>query len=207
MLIPSDQKFNVKIVSSTPAYSGFLSIVKIRLRHRLFNGAMSAVITRELMERGQAVAVLLHDKQRDTVVMVEQFRIGALEDENSAWLLELVAGMIEDGELPEQVARRESMEEAGCELRQLQLIGRYYVSPGGCSEQIHLYYAEIDSSGLDGLIAGVAGESEDIRVHVLPWADIATMLDAGKINNATALIGLQWLRIEKLTAKNRFPDQ
>lgn len=197
----SEPQLNVEIVDSSFAYSGFLSILKVSLRHSLFAGGMSPVISRELMERGQAVAVLLYDQQRDAVIMIEQFRIGAIHDSNGAWLLELVAGMIEEGEQPEQVARRESMEESGCEIKKLEPIGNYYVSPGGCSEKIMLYFAAIDSHGLDGIIAGVDHESEDIRVRVLPWGEVETMLTAGEINNATALIGLQWLQIQKLTNK------
>lgn len=195
----TEPQMNVEIVDSSFAYSGFLSILKVNLRHRLFSGDMSPVITRELMERGQAVAVLLYDQQRDSVIMVEQFRIGAMKDPKSAWLLELVAGMIEDGEQPEEVARRESMEESGCEIKRLERIGTYYVSPGGCTEQIILYFASIDSHGLNGVIAGVDHESEDIRVRVLPWSEVEAMLTAGEINNATALIGLQWLKIQKLS--------
>ena len=197
----SEPQLNVEIVDSSFAYSGFLSILKVSLRHSLFAGGMSPVISRELMERGQAVAVLLYDQQRDAVIMIEQFRIGAIHDSNGAWLLELVAGMIEEGEQPEQVAQRESMEESGCEIKKLELIGNYYVSPGGCSEKIMLYFAAIDSHGLDGTIAGVDHESEDIRVRVLPWGEVETMLTAGEINNATALIGLQWLQIQKLANK------
>lgn len=192
-------QLNVEIIDSDYAYSGFLNILKVRLRHSLFAGGMSPVITRELMERGQAVAVLLHDQQRDCVIMVEQFRIGAMNDPKGSWLLELVAGMIEEGEHPEQVARRESLEESGCEIKQLKQIGHYYVSPGGCTEQIVLYYAAIDSRGLDGTIAGVDHESEDIRVRAMPWADVERMLKTGEINNATTLIGLQWLHIQKLS--------
>jgi len=194
----TEPQLNVEIVDSSFAYSGFLSILKVNLRHSLFAGGMSSIITRELMERGQAVAVLLYDQQRDSVIMVEQFRIGALKDPSGAWLLELVAGMVEEGEQPEEVARRESMEESGCTIKQIELIGNYYVSPGGCSEQIMLYYASIDSHGLDGSIAGVDHESEDIRVRVMPWVDVEAMLNAGEINNATTLIGLQWLQIQKL---------
>ncbi|MEA3464788.1 MAG: NUDIX domain-containing protein [Thermodesulfobacteriota bacterium] len=201
MLTATEPQLNVEIVDSCFAYSGFLNILKVNLRHRLFNGEMSPIITRELMERGQAVAVLLYDQHHDAVIMVEQFRIGAMNDHRGAWLLELVAGMIEEGEQPEQVARRESMEESGCEIKKLELIGNYYVSPGGCTEKIMLYFALIDSQGLDGTIAGVDHEAEDIRVSVMPWLKVETMLAAGEINNATALIGLQWLQIQKLRNK------
>ena len=101
------------------------------------------------------------------------------------WLLEIVAGVVEEGESLTDVARRESMEEAGCSPDELQYIGRYYLTPGGSSEQIHVFYAEIDSTGLDGALGGVAGESEDIRVQVLPWAEVVEMMDSGRIINAT----------------------
>lgn len=187
----------IEIMENTEVYSGFLSILKIKLRHRLYNGEMSASITRELLERGQAVAVLLHDPDADSVVMIEQFRVGALDDPDSAWLLEVVAGVVEDGETLEDVARREAHEEAGCTPQELEYIGRYYLTPGGSSEQIHIFYAEIDSSGLHETLAGVEDESEDIRVMVKPWNKVVDMMDSGRIINATAMIALQWLRLRK----------
>ncbi|MBN2644583.1 MAG: NUDIX domain-containing protein [Desulfuromonadaceae bacterium] len=188
----------VEIVEREPVYRSFLTIERIRLRHSLFQGGLSPVITRELMERGQAVVVLLHDPQRDCVVLVEQFRIGALADEDGAWLLELVAGMIEEGESPHEVARRESREEAGREPHTLEYVGRYYPSPGGCSELIYLFYGEIDSRQLDETLAGATHEQEDIRVRVVPWPEVEQLLDSGRILNGSTLIGLQWLQLRKL---------
>ncbi len=190
-------KRDIEVIHTTEEYAGFLSIFKFQLRHRLYNGEMSRIITRELVERGQAVAVLLYDPQADAVVLIEQFRIGALRDPDSAWLLEVVAGMVEKGESLTDVARRECREESGCAPAALHHIGRYYLTPGGSSEQIHLFYAEVDSSGLHGTLAGVAGESEDIRVKVIPWAEAVALMDSGRILNATAMIALQWLRLRK----------
>jgi ADP-ribose pyrophosphatase len=190
----------VQILENTEVYSGFLSILKIKLRHRLYSGEMSQVITRELLERGQAVAVLLYDPAADAVVLIEQFRIGALDDPDSAWLLEVVAGVVEEGEALEDVARREAQEEAGCTPQELEYIGRYYLTPGGSSEQIHIFYAEIDSSGLHETLGGVEDESEDIRVIVLPWDEVVNLMDSGRIINATAMLALQWLRLRKSSA-------
>jgi len=187
----------VQILQNTEVYSGFLGILKIKLRHRLYSGAMSPPVTRELLERGQAVAVLLFDPAADAVVLIEQFRIGAWRDPDSAWLLEVVAGVVEEGESLEEVARRESEEEAGYAPHELHFIGRYYLTPGGSSEQIHLFYAEIDSSGMHETLGGVEDESEDIRVMVVPWDEVVALMDSGCIINATAMLALQWLRLRK----------
>jgi ADP-ribose pyrophosphatase len=187
----------IEIIESTQRYSGFLSILKIKLRHRLYNGEMSPVVTRELLERGQAVAVLLYDPDADSVVLIEQFRVGALDDPDSAWLLEVVAGVVEQGESLEDVARREAQEEAGSSPQELEYIGRYYLTPGGSSEQIHLFYAEIDSSGMHETLGGVEDESEDIRIMVLPWNEVVELMDSGRIINATAMLALQWLRLRR----------
>ncbi|MDD2557513.1 MAG: NUDIX domain-containing protein [Desulfuromonadaceae bacterium] len=188
---------DVEVVHTTEEYAGFLKVLKFQLRHRLYNGEMSHIITRELVERGQAVAVLLYDPQADAVVLIEQFRIGALHDPDSAWMLEVVAGMVEQGESLTDVARRECHEESGCYPSSLHYIGRYYLTPGGSSEQIHIFYAEVDSSGLHGTLAGVEGESEDIRVQAVPWSEVVSLMDSGRILNATAMLALQWLRLHK----------
>lgn len=190
-------KRDVEVIHTTEEYAGFLSIFKFQLCHRLYTGEMSRTITRELVERGQAVAVLLYDPQADAVVLIEQFRIGALHDPDSAWMLEIVAGMVEQGESLTDVARRECHEESGSYPSSLHYIGRYYLTPGGSSEQIHLFFAEVDSSGLHGTLGGVAGESEDILVQVVPWSEVIALMDSGRILNATAMLALQWLRLRK----------
>jgi len=188
---------DVEVIHKTAEYAGFLKVLKFQVRHRLYNGEMSHTITRELVERGQAVAVLLYDPHADAVVLIEQFRIGALRDPDSAWLLEVIAGMVKKGESLTDVARRECREESGCYPTSLHYIGRYYLTPGGSSEQIHLFYAEVDSTGMHGTLAGVEGEAEDIQVQVVPWAEVVTLMDSGRIVNATAMLALQWLRLRK----------
>jgi ADP-ribose pyrophosphatase len=108
------------------------------------------------------------------------------------WLLELVAGLIDKDESPEEVARREAQEEAGCTVGALLPIARYLPSPGGSDEFVHLFLGIVDSEGLGG-IHGLPDEHEDIRVHLVPLAGARDMLDAGRINNAATLIALQWL--------------
>lgn len=185
---------DVEVIGTEIGYKGFFRIDRIRLRHRLFAGGWSGEFERELFERGEAVCVLLYDPQQDCVVLTEQFRIGALADERSPWLLELVAGMVEEGESYDDVASRETEEEAGCQYYKLLPVCRYWVSPGGTSERVQIYCGLIDSQGVGG-IHGLADENEDIRLVTLPFADAWRALEEGVINNAATIMALQWLKI------------
>ncbi|WP_321530016.1 NUDIX domain-containing protein [uncultured Desulfuromonas sp.] len=188
----------IDIVEQECVYDGFFALNRFVVRHECFDGSESVPLVRERIDRARAAAVLLHDPQRDCVVLVEQFRIGAVDDPHSAWLIECPAGMIESGEQPMDVAQRECREEVGRQPINLQQIGEYYVSPGGSSERITLYYGQIDSTGLNKRLCGVAHEGEDIRVVVVPWRELELQLDEGRITNATTLIALQWLQLCRL---------
>lgn len=187
---------DLRIDSQTTRYEGFFRLDHYRLSHRLFAGGWSPVISRELFERGDAVAVLPYDPQRDRVVLIEQFRIGALREPGGPWLHEIVAGVIDPGETPEAVARRESREEAGLELGELVPITRYLVSPGGTTESIHLYCGRVDSETARG-IHGLADEGEDIRVSVVSAVTAFAMVADGRIHSAAPIIALQWLQLHR----------
>lgn len=187
---------DVEIIEKKDLYRGFFRMEKYRLRHRLYSGEMSQTIERELFERGHAAAVLLYDPLRDEIVMLEQFRIGALESAGGPWLLEIVAGMIEPGETPEGVVRREALEEAGCVVDELEFICDYHVSPGGTSERISLYCGKVDSSGVGG-IHGLETEDEDIFVRTVLFAEVWRWFEEGAINSASPIIALQWLALER----------
>lgn len=191
---------DVERIEDQPLYSGFFDLEKRRLRHRQFNGDWSETIDREVHVRRNAVGVLLYDPIRDTVVLVEQIRAGALDDSASPWKLEPVAGLVETGEAPADVARREAQEEAGCEIGELIELHRYYPSPGACTEQVTLFCGLIDSTGVGG-IHGVEHEHEDILVHVMSFPEAWDRLMAGQLDNAMALIGFHWLARERATLR------
>lgn len=186
----------VEIESHAICFQGFFRIEKFRLRHSLFNGGMSETISRELFERGQAVAVLPYDPLLDRVVLIEQFRIGALNDPQGPWLTEIVAGMIAEGETAEMVARREAQEEAGCVIEDLMPICRFYSSPGGCSESVLLFCGRVDASGVGG-IYGLPHEHEDIRVFTASFDEAMAWVGNGSINSAAPIMALQWLALNK----------
>lgn len=202
-------RFSVKDLAVTEnqrCYDGFFKINRLTIRHSLFQGG-SIEITREQFQREDAVCVLLFDPERDCVVLIEQFRVGAIprqeQDGSSPWLLELVAGIVEPGETAEDVARREAVEEAGARLGEIVPITRYLPSAGGSDEWVDLLLARVDSRNLGG-VHGLADEGEDILVHLIPLADAVEMVRNGKINNAATIIALQWLQLNKTDLISRW---
>ncbi|GHE20481.1 NUDIX domain-containing protein [Halomonas urumqiensis] len=183
-------------------HQGFFRLDALHLRHRLFEGGWSEPMVREVHHRHDAVGVLLYDVERDAVVLVEQFRAGALADPVSPWKLEVVAGLVEDGESPADVARRESLEEAGCTVGELIELHTYYPSPGACDERVTLFCGLLDSAGLGG-VHGLDEEHEDIRVHVLPFIEAWELLQAGRLDNAMCLIAFHWLSAERASLRAR----
>ncbi len=187
---------DVEVVRKETCFEGFFRLEKYRLRHSLFGGGMSREMSRELHVRGHAVVVLPYDPRLDQVVFIEQFRIGAIDDPDGAWLTEVVAGMIGDGEQAEDVARREAEEEAGCALAELEFITKVYTTPGGCSETVQIYCGRTDASAAGG-IHGLDHENEDIRVVCASFDEAMQWLVSGRINSAAPVIALQWLALNR----------
>ncbi|EUM16453.1 ADP-ribose diphosphatase [Enterobacter sp. E12] len=196
-------KNDVEIIARETLYSGFFSMDLYRFRHRLFNGEMSGEIRREIFERGHAAVLLPFDPVRDEVVLVEQIRIAAYDTSESPWLLEMVAGMIEEGESVEDVARREALEEAGLLVGRTKPVLSYLASPGGTSERLSIMVGEVDATTAEG-IHGLADENEDIRVHVVSREQAYQWVEEGKIDNAASVIALQWLQLHYQTLRNEW---
>ncbi|MCC7016521.1 MAG: NUDIX domain-containing protein [Rhodospirillales bacterium] len=202
---------DVRVFNKGSPFKGYFRIDRYRLNHRLFEGGWSAPMTREVFERGHAVGVLLYDPDSDVVVLIEQFRIGAyavlpslrFRRSVSPWLMEIVAGIVEKGESAADVARRESIEEAGCEIRDLIHICDYMVSPGGSTETVILFCGRVRAPR-HGSIHGIDAEHEDIRVHAVPSARALAWLDSGVACNSMIVIALQWFRLNRDQLRKRW---
>ena len=184
------------ILDKKQLYRGFFTLKRYDLKHDLFDGGESIPLVRELLDRGQAAAVLPYDPVRDEVVLIEQFRIGACDDPSGPWMIEIIAGLREPGEPIEDLIHREAMEEAGCTISDLLHLFHYYSSPGGSNEEIDLYLARTDSTGLGG-ICGLDEEGEDIRVLVMKSDAAFDLLDRGRVDSAMPIIALQWLQLNR----------
>ena len=191
----AEKKF--EIIAEDAVFKGYFGVNEVTVKHTLYQGGWSAPLTREVFHRGECVAVILYDPIKDAVVLIEQFRVGALQfNDERAWLIEIVAGAIEKGETPEAVAHREAMEESGCDIQALIKINEFFTSPGGTSELLHLYCGKIDSRNVGG-VHGLDHEDEDIAVSVVPFDEVYQLLNEGKIVSAIPIIAIQWLFINR----------
>lgn len=200
---PSFSAEDVDISDKSTVFQGFFRIERYRLRHKLYAGGWSDWMEREIFERGHAVAVLPYHPASDQLVLVEQFRAGAAATSQSPWLLEIIAGMVADGETMPDVARRESEEEAGLELGELTPMLSYLSSPGGTTERIQLYFAKLEHVPAEGIF-GLSHEHEDIRVRVIGREQALHWLEQGQIDNAATVIALQWLALHYDQLKSRW---
>jgi len=193
----------VRVETKDIAFKGYFQIDRYVLRHAQFAGGMGEPLTRELLERGHAVAVLPYDPVRDAVVLLEQFRVGALGAGMGPWMLEIVAGIIDEGESDEDVATRETHEESGCTLIALERVQTWLASPGCTSETVTLFVGRVDASTAGGL-HGLKHEGEDIRTLVMPADALFSLMRAGQLDNATILIAAQWLALNRADLRARW---
>ncbi|WP_298728244.1 NUDIX domain-containing protein [uncultured Ferrovibrio sp.] len=200
------QPMPVELIRQEGVFRGHLKVDELILRHGLYAGGMSDEISREVIWRRDAVTVIPYDPKRDEVVLIEQFRASALFNNDPAWMVEIVAGLIEDGEDIEDVCRRELKEESGLEaIGPLIPINMVYSTPGFCSERFYMYCAQVDASQANG-VYGLKDEHEDIRVFALPFQEAFAQWEAGKMPNSPATIGLLWLAVYRDRLRQRWED-
>jgi len=186
-------------------YDGFFKVDEYKLTHQQYDGTTSNIMTREIFERGDAVVLMPYDPINDNIVLIEQFRVGAIKSSDTPWLLEFIAGMFAENESPIDVAIREAKEEANLTISSsdVNYVMKFLASPGGTSECVHLYVANINSNNVGG-VYGLPEEGEDILVHVVSRQDALMLLEQGKISNAATIIGLQWLQLNYQTLQGNW---
>jgi ADP-ribose pyrophosphatase len=189
---------DVDVIARTTPYARFFAVEEYDLRFRGFAGGFSPVVNRAVFISGDAVTVLPYDPMRDRVLLIEQFRMGPFaRGDAQPWLLEAIAGRIDPGETPEEAARREAVEEAGLVLGDLHRVAGYYPTPGAKAEYLYSYVAITDlPDGITGIF-GVDGEAEDIRGHLISFAELMALVAAGEVNNAPLLLTVLWLQRER----------
>ncbi|WP_209425699.1 NUDIX domain-containing protein [Pararhodobacter sp. SW119] len=197
---------DVQIARLRAPYTGFFGVEEADLRFRRFDGALSRPVTRAAFVMADAVTVLPYDPVQDLVLLVEQYRFGVhTRGDRNPWVLETIAGRIDAGETPEDAARRESLEEAGLELRALLPVPAFYPSPAAVSEFIHAYVGLATLDPGTQATAGLETEAEDIRPHVLPFPRLLHLIDSGEVATAPVLISALWLASQRdaLRAESR----
>lgn len=193
------------ILSRETLFQGYFRVDRYKIRHERFGGGWTEPFHREIFERSREVAgVLLFDPRADKVVLVEQFRAGIMaHGHKDPWTIEIVLGMVDGNETAEQAAKRESLEEAGCEITDLQPIANYFSSPGGTSEHIVLFVGRTTAPE-DGILRGLECEHEDIRVRSLDAARAIGLIYADKIRDAQTLVAMQWFMMHHTELRSRW---
>ena len=185
---------DVEILDVSNPYANFFALTEMQLKYRRFDGEMSPTVLRAAFLGTDAALVLPYDAVRDRVLMIEQFRMGPMaRGDHGPWQLEPIAGRVDPGETPEACAHREALEEAGLTLDRLEVIHLGYPSPGAVSEFYHIYLGLTDLPDDAARVAGVAGEHEDIKGHLMPLDQALEMLDAGQIRVTPLALALHWL--------------
>lgn len=192
-----------EVIQRDVLHSGHFSVARLQIKHRLFAGGWTNTLTREMIERLPAAAVLPYDPKLDRIILIEQFRMGAINDPTTPWQIEIPAGLLDTNETFEQIAIREAKEEAAAEVRHLKLIHDFYMSPGASTEYIHVFYGEVDASKIEG-IHGLKNENEDIRVLNVSAKEALTKLHNREIKNGPTIVALQWFELhhEQLRKQN-----
>ena len=192
----------VKIQSREYLFRGFIQVEKVSLQHRLFNQTeYTPILQRELIHRPEAAGVLIYDDAQQKFALIEQFRVGAIDDSDSAWQLEIIAGVLDGDESPESCIRRESLEESGCEIDELEHLFSFYPSAGACSELFHLYSARAHLPEQGGVF-GMPDEGENIQLHLIDYSEVTHLLSNGRLRNAPVIMALQWLQQHIKTTRN-----
>ena len=195
----------VEIQSRKRMLDDFFKVDEIVLRHERADGRMTRSLRRLHLDRGDGVAALLFKPETGNIVLVRQFRYSA-HVHGPGWILEVVAGVLGPDENPRSAMQREILEETGYTTEKLDSISSFYLSPGGSSERIHLFYAEAGPRAIGKSGGGLEEEGEDIEVVEVPLEKAWDMLEAGRIVDAKTIIALQWLRSQgPLSARKGFP--
>jgi ADP-ribose pyrophosphatase len=177
---------------------------RLTLHTETFAGKLSPLFRREVLRSGRAAVVLLYDPVLKKLILIEQFRIGAYVNHfPSPWILECVAGMVDEGETSEVAARREAKEETGCEVRRMDYIGSYLSTPGLSDELVSIFIGEVDAARAGG-IHGHAAEGEDIRTVIFGEDEALAAMDRGAVVNLMAQVALLWFARHRAELRRRW---
>ena len=180
-----------KILNKKNIHNGFFKMNEITLKYKKYDGSWSNEIKRELFGGAQVSAVLPYDPENKKIVLIQQFRPGTISRDSNNYLDEIVAGIIDPGETPEDTAIRECLEETGCKVKNLRSIQGYFPAPGSSESFYHLFLAEVIAPDKEA-IRGLENENEDILVKSYTFEQVREKMEKNEILNGLTLIALQW---------------
>jgi GDP-mannose pyrophosphatase NudK len=187
----------VKIVSTEILSDNWYVLRKITYEYLKNNGTWET-LNREAYDRGNAATILLYNKTHKTVMLTRQFRMPTFVNGNSSGLLiEACAGLL-DNDNPEDCIKRETEEETGYKISEMQKIFEVYMSPGSVTEMLHFFIAAYSNDMKVHEGGGLDHEQEDIEVLELPFDKALHMIDTGEIQDAKTIMLLQHIRLKNI---------
>jgi nudix-type nucleoside diphosphatase (YffH/AdpP family) len=186
----------VDIFSKKIVFDDFFKIEAAIISYQRFDGEMSRQVRRLNFIRGDSVAAVLYNENKNTVILVNQFKYPTMAH-GSGWIIELVAGTVSKDEDPAIAIRREILEETGYSTNSIEHLNTFYVSPGGSSERIWLYLGKVDATQKVSSGGGLSSEDEDIEILEMPLSKALEGIRQGLITDAKTIIGLMWLMSSK----------
>ena len=180
-----------KILGKKIIHNGFFKMKEITLKYQKYDGKWSNEIKRELFGGAQVSAVLPYDPDNKKIVLIQQFRPGTISKKSGNYLDEIVAGIIDKGETPEETAIRECFEETGCKAKNLRPIQGYFPAPGSSESFYHLFLGKVVAPKKE-VIKGLENENEDILVKSYSFKEVKKKMENNEILNGLTLIALQW---------------
>ncbi|MBC8183017.1 NUDIX hydrolase [candidate division KSB1 bacterium] len=185
----------VTIKKTKRILDSFFKVDHSILQFEKFDGTLSEEVVRLNLERGDSVAVLLVNREKNKIILIKQFRFPVYtKEKNNAWTWEIVAGMVDDGHSPEESIIREIAEETGYHVSKVDHLFYFYPTPGGSNEKVHLYYAEVNKNDKKYSGGGVSAEGEDILAKEFSYTEAFKMMNSGEIIDAKTIIALMWFR-------------
>jgi nudix-type nucleoside diphosphatase (YffH/AdpP family) len=179
----------VNIKEEKIVFDDFLKIKKGKVQYSLPDGEMSPLLDRLYLDRNDAVAAVIYLKDEDKYLFTRQFRYPTYE-KGGGWVIELVAGIVEDGEEAEESMKREILEELGYEVSEIVYLTTFFLSPGGTSERIHLYLCQSSSSLKIEDGGGAEDENEGIEIIKYSRGEVAERLSTNAFEDAKTIIGM-----------------
>jgi GDP-mannose pyrophosphatase NudK len=187
----------VKIVTTEILSDNWYFLRKITYEYLKNNGTWET-LSREAYDRGNAATILLYNTTHKTVILTRQFRMPTFINGNSSGLLiEACAGLL-DNDNPEDCIKRETEEETGYKILEIQKIFEVYMSPGSVTEMLHFFIAAYSNNMKVHEGGGLDHEQEDIEVLELPFDKALLMIDTGEIKDAKTIMLLQHIRLKNI---------
>jgi GDP-mannose pyrophosphatase NudK len=186
----------VKILEKKRVLDGFFKVDDVILQHEKFSGSLSKPIRRLNLERGEAVAILIYLQDRNSFVLVRQFRYAAYVSSDTGWIDEIAAGVLEDDN-PLACAKRECIEETGYEINKFDKIGFVYPTPGITSERIHLYIGYCNSHDKKHKGGGLDTEHEDIKIIEISKDEAYKNAAKGEYKDGKTILAIQHFQLKE----------